>query len=219
MNFSHPVPVLLICLGVIFILRQVASFFRFRFLRLISTPLVTWLMCGIALVGVMRGGGAGWLILAGLGLSLIADSVLMIQGVDLFTHGLIFFLGTHIFYNIAFASGYSFVWWDLLTAGVLLASMIFLVIMFHRGGTLGKMVVPVIVYILALSLIVFFTVNGTINYGGTAHILTMCGAILFYISDAVLGWAQFVKYFKLSNFFVWTFYAPGQLLIALSLLQ
>jgi len=218
MNLSHPIPVLLICLGAIFILRQVASFFRFRFLRLISTPLVTWLICGIALVGVIRGGGAGWLILAGLGLSVIADSVLMIQGVDLFTHGLIFFLGTHIFYNIAFASGYSFVWWDLVTVGVLLASMIFLVIMFYRGGRLGKMVVPVVVYILALSLIVFFTVNSVIRGMSTPALFAMCGAILFYISDAILGWAQFVKYFKLSNFFVWTFYAPGQLLIALSLL-
>ncbi len=219
MNFSHPVPVLLICLGVIFILRQVASFFRFRFLRLIATPLVTWLICGIALVGLIRGGGTGWLIMAGLGLSVIADSVLMIRGVDLFTHGLIFFLGTHIFYNIAFAVGYSFVWWDFLSAGLLLALMIFLLVMFHRGGKLGDMLVPVIVYILALSLIVFFSVNGVVNYGGTAHILAMCGAILFYISDAILGWGQFVKYFRLSNFFVWTFYAPGQLLIALSLLK
>ena len=217
MNLSHPIPLLLITCGVIFLVRQVSSFFRFRFVRLISTPLVTWCICGIAVVGLVRSGGAEWAILAGLGLSVIADSVLMIQGVDLFTHGLLFFLLTHIFYNIVFAAGYTFLWWDLLTAGILIGLMVFLVIMFHRGGNLGKMVIPVIVYIVALSLIVYFTVNSTIRETTTVNILRMTGAILFYVSDAILGWAQFVKYFRLSNFFVWTFYAPGQLLIGLSL--
>lgn len=203
---------------VIFIVRQASALMKKKFIRLITTPMITYFICWIAVLGFCNyGKGNLWLIPAALGLSLIADAVLMIEAADLFTHGLIFFLGTHILYNIAFATGYSFILSDLITAAILLALMIFLVWKFKKGGKLGKMMLPVIVYVTALSLIVYFSINGYIRNGGTSLALMMCGAILFYISDAILGWMQFVKYFRFGTFYVWLFYAPGQFLIALSL--
>ena len=189
-----------------------------KFIRLITTPLITYFICGIAVAGVYAyGSGRDWLIPAALGLSLIADAVLMVEADDLFTHGLLFFLATHICYNIAFSAGYTFISADILCGLILLSLMAFLVWKFRSGGKLGNMMLPVIVYITALSLIVFFSVNGYMRSGDTSHALMMYGAILFYVSDAILGWAQFVKYFRLATFYVWLFYAPGQFLIALSL--
>jgi len=157
------------------------------------------------------------MIMAALGLSLIADAVLMIENNDLFAHGLLFFLGTHILYIIVFSDWYQFLWSDAATGFVLLVLMGLLVYKFYKGGRLGSMMVPVIVYITALSLVVFFAINGALRNGTTSSYLIMSGALLFYISDVILGWTQFVKYYRFTTLYVWFFYAPGQFLIALSL--
>ncbi len=220
MNISLALKILVGCCAVIFIVRQISVLLKKRFIRLITTPLITYFIWGIAFLGFYNyGTGREWMIVAALGLSIIADSVLMVEKADLFTHGLIFFLLTHILYNIAFSAGYSFLLSDIPAGLVLLALMIFLVLKFKQGGKLGNMMIPVIVYITALSLIVFFSVNGYLREPTTSHALCMAGAILFYISDAILGWAEFVKYFRFATFYVWTFYAPGQFLIALSLVM
>lgn len=219
MNYPLPVIILIACLIPVFIIRQISAYLKKRFIRLITTPLVTYLICGIAAAAYYRyGTGREWMILAALGLSLIADSVLMIERKDLFTHGLIFFLGTHIFYIIAFSEWYEFIWSDIAAGFILLGMMAFLVYKFYKAGKLGTMMLPVIVYITALSLVVFFTLNNALRSGDTASYLAAAGAVLFYISDAILGWAQFVKFFKYTTLYVWFFYAPGQFLIAMSLL-
>lgn len=218
MNTALALKILIISTAVIFIVRQASVLMKKKFIRLTTTPMITYFICGIAVVGIYNyGEGNQWLIPAALGLSLIADAVLMIESKDLFTHGLLFFLGTHILYNIAFATGYSFTGIDLITAAILLALMAYLVYRFKKGGNLGKMILPVVIYVTALSLIVFFSVNGYLRSGDSSHAMMMWGAILFYISDAILGWTQFVKYFRFATFYVWLFYAPGQFLIALSL--
>ncbi len=218
MNTALALKTLIACTAVMFIVRQISVLLKKKFIRLTTTPMITYFICGIAVVGVYNyGRGNEWMILAALGLSLIADAVLMVEAADLFTHGLLFFLGTHILYNITFATGYSFIWTDIPVAAVLLGLMIFLIYKFKKSGNLGKMALPVAVYITALSLIVYFSVNGFMRTGDASHALIMSGAILFYISDAILGWTQFVKYFKFTTFYVWLFYAPGQFLIALSL--
>ncbi|HOP62802.1 MAG TPA: lysoplasmalogenase [Spirochaetota bacterium] len=218
MNTALAVKILIISATAVFVVRQVSVLLKKKFIRLITTPLITYFICGLAVVGVYNyGQGNQWMLLAALGLSLIADSVLMVEAADLFTHGLIFFLGTHILYNIVFATGYSFILSDIFTAVILIALMVYLIYRFYKSGKLGNMLLPVIIYVTALSLIVYFSVNGYIRNGGTSHALMMWGAILFYISDAILGWIQFVKYFRFATFYVWLFYAPGQFLIALSL--
>jgi uncharacterized membrane protein YhhN len=219
MNYPLPVIILIACLIPVFIIRQITAYLKKRFIRLITTPLVTYLICGIAVTAYCRyGTGREWMILAALGLSLIADSVLMIERKDLFTHGLIFFLGTHIFYIIAFSEWYGFIWSDIASGVILLGMMAFLVYKFYKAGNLGKMMLPVIVYITALSLVVFFTLNNALRSGDTVSYLAAAGAVLFYISDVILGWAQFVKFFRYTTLYVWFFYAPGQFLIAMSLL-
>lgn len=218
MNPALAVKILIISASVMFIVRQASVLMKKKFIRLTTTPMITYFICGLAVVGVFNySAGNEWLILAALGLSLIADAVLMTEAADLFTHGLIFFLGTHILYNIVFASGYTFLMTDILSGMILIALMVFLIYKFRKSGNMGKMLVPVIVYVTALSLIVFFSVNGYMRNHDISHAMMMLGSILFYISDAILGWNQFVKYFRFGTFYIWLFYAPGQFLIALSL--
>jgi uncharacterized membrane protein YhhN len=218
MSFFEPVTVFTICLIIFFIVRQVSVVIKKKFIRLITTPMITYFICAIAVAGVLNTGSEyKWLIIAALGLSVIADSVLMAENPYLFAHGLIFFLATHILYIIVFSNWYEFTWSDIISGMILLGLMVFLVYRFYKAGNLGKMMIPVIVYVTALSLIVFFSVNGAVRNSSTVMILRMCGAILFYISDVILGWAQFVKYYRFTTLYVWFFYAPGQYLIALSL--
>jgi uncharacterized membrane protein YhhN len=219
MNLPQPVLILIICLVLVFIIRQISVVLKKKFIRLITTPLITYFICGIAVIGVYRNGtGNEWMIMAALGLSLIADAVLMIENKDLFTHGLLFFLGTHILYIIVFSDWYQFLWSDIPAGLILLALLVFLVYKFYKAGKLGTMMIPVIVYVTALSLVVFFAVNGAFRNGDSIAYLRAGGAVLFYISDVILGWTQFVKYYKFTTLYVWFFYAPGQFLIALSLL-
>lgn len=218
MSYSLPVIILIAAFVIIFVIRQVSAYTKQGFVRLMTTPLITYCICGIAVIGIFRyGSGREWMILAALGLSLIADSVLMIERRDLFTHGLIFFLGTHLFYVAAFSNWYEFVWSDAAVGVLLLGLMGFLVYRFHKAGNLGTMMFPVIGYITALSLVVYFSVNGAVRYGDTASYMKAGGAVLFYISDVILGWAQFVKFFRYTTLYVWFFYAPGQFLIAMSI--
>lgn len=214
----EPVTFFIICLTLIFIVRQISAIKKKKFIRLITTPMITYFICAIAITGALYSTtGYKWFIVAAIGLSVIADSVLMAENPYLFVHGLIFFLGAHILYIIAFSSWYEFAWIDILSAIVLPGLMVFLMYSFYKAGKLGKMMIPVIVYMTALSLVVYFAINGAARDGGAMSLLRMSGAILFYISDAIIGWTQFVKRFKFTTFYVWMFYAPGQFLIALSL--
>ena len=218
MDTALTVKILVISASVMFIVRQASVLMKKKFIRLTTTPMITYFICGLAVVGVFNYNQVNeWLILAALGLSLIADAVLMTESSDLFTHGLIFFLGTHILYNIVFYTGYTFLMTDILSGAALITLMVFLIYKFYKSGNLGSMLVPVIIYVTALSLIVFFSVNGYMRNHDISHAMMMWGAILFYISDAILGWNQFVKYFRFGTFYIWLFYAPGQFLIALSL--
>lgn len=215
---NGPVIIFIICLVLIFIVRQVSAIMKKKFIRLISTPMITYFICAIAITGVLYSTTQyKWLIIAALGLSVIADSVLMAENPYLFVHGLIFFLGAHILYIIVFSNWYEFTWIDILSAIVLLGLMGFQIYSYYKAGNLGSMMFPVLGYMTALSLVVYFSVNGAARDGSTMTLLRAGGAILFYISDAIIGWTKFVKYFKNTTFYVWMFYAPGQFLIALSL--
>ena len=213
-----PVLVMMAVFLVVLVVRQVMTYKRISLGRMLVTPVITLTSCAVAAYGISRGtDAAAWLILAGLGLSVAADSVLMIAEVDLMNVGLTFFLVTHILYLAAFCTVYSFRILDLVFAVILLVLMIYLLYRFRKGGSIGKMFIPVCVYVFALSVMVFFALGSAVSDTSVVTILRAAGAVLFYISDAVLGWSSYVKPIRRYTMIVWSFYAPGQLLIALSL--
>lgn len=156
------------------------------------------------------------LILVGLLFSLGGDMALMWpKNLKAFRLGLASFLLAHIVYTVAFFSiGVASVsdWLPIIII-ILVSGVFFKVI---RSG-LEKMMVPVIAYIIIITLMVASAIifNGTEGIGVTSGLLVLAGAILFYISDLILAANRFWNPWQYNRISL-AFYYSGQLLIALS---
>ncbi len=154
-------------------------------------------------------------IILGLLFSLGGDVALMFKSKRAFMIGLVLFLIAHFVYSIVFAVHSGFVKGDLISSVVLVLLAVIIYFYLHSG--LGKMKIPVLIYVLVIS----FMVNRAIStfsgffFNETQAYLILIGAGLFYISDLILAINKFKKPFKYHRFNL-AFYYSGQLLIALS---
>lgn len=159
------------------------------------------------------------LMLAGLGLSLVGD---MLLGWSLerrtFLFGLVAFLIGHVLYSAAFTLANGFAAWDLLIIAVIVGGCIAAYKVLDLD--LGKMKTPVLVYLLIISFMLTKALSSLYLGGitGAALWLVVIGAILFFISDALLALVKFqrkpARAFRAINL---TCYYLGQVLLALSL--
>ena len=132
-----------------------------------------------------------------------------------FMIGLVLFLLAHVAYAVTFTllTGLGAIVW--LAALVLLAIGVGIYRLFHGG--LGTMKVPVIVYIVVISVMVNQAVT-TFNGSALSLLQTWMiaiGAVLFYISDVILAANRFWKPFQYNRISL-AFYYAGQFLIALA---
>jgi uncharacterized membrane protein YhhN len=152
------------------------------------------------------------LVVAALALSLVGDVLLMLPA-DLFLPGLAAFLLAHVTYVVA-----------MLVLGALRGGLLLgLVGVVVAGAVIGLPIVrgaardapalraPVLAYLAVISLMVA-------TAAGTGVAVVLAGALLFYASDAVLGWTRFVADFARSRVVVIVTYHLGQALLALGLL-
>ena len=155
-------------------------------------------------------------VLIGLLFSFGGDLALLFQEKrKFFMIGLVFFLIAHIIYAATFSLLGRFTIWDIFTAVILLAAGL----AFYRliEQNLGAMKVPVLAYILIISLMVnraSSTFASPLLSSAQAWMIT-AGAILFYISDIILAANRFWKPWKYNRISL-AFYFSGQLLIALA---
>lgn len=159
------------------------------------------------------------LMLAGLALSLAGD---MLLGWSLqrptFLFGLVVFLAAHVLYSTAFTLANGFSAWDLL----IMVGVVGACIAAYRvlDMDLGKMKIPVLAYLLIISFMLVKALSSLYLGGitGPALWLVIGGAVLFFISDALLALVKFqrkpARYFRAMNL---TAYYLGQILLALSL--
>jgi uncharacterized membrane protein YhhN len=153
------------------------------------------------------------LILAGLLCSLAGDIFLMLPS-DRFIEGLISFLIAHLFYIAAFTIDGGGEEFSLLSAiALLIYGGVMLRLLFP---TLGKMKLPVIVYMLVILLMVWQASNRAINIETGGKFAALAGACLFAASDSVLALNRFRRKFQSSQFLILTTYFAAQWLIALS---
>ncbi len=155
--------------------------------------------------------GARWWIVAGLVCSLAGDVFLMLD--DLFVPGLASFLVGHLCYIVALA----------LLGPSMPALALGVVVVVLAAGVVGRIIVrgagqhdraltlPVTAYITAISVMVATAI-------GTAIPFAIAGALLFYLSDACIGWSRFVKEFPQSRMAIITTYHLGQIGLVLALL-
>jgi uncharacterized membrane protein YhhN len=193
-------------------------------------PLSTALVILVCLLSFTRSSGAydtsyTLLITGGLCLSMVGDVLLIFQdNPRAFLAGLVAFLLAHLVYIAAFLYLQSSL--ELGVNG--LAELVAAVGLALTGGVvyrylspgLGKLRLPVIMYIVAISVMVHRALAMASVYAGpaTQPALMVSGALLFYLSDAILAVNKFRFDRQLPHYRLWnlsTYYA-GQLLIALS---
>jgi uncharacterized membrane protein YhhN len=193
-------------------------------------PLSTGLVILVCALSLTRPCGAydtsyTLLILGGLTLSLVGDVLLIFQADPrAFLGGLVAFLSAHLLYIAAFiylqlslelrSNGMGEA---IVAVGLGLAGS---VVYRYLSPGLGKLRLPVILYIAVISVMVHRALAVALVYTGpvTQPALMVAGASLFYLSDAILAINKFRFDGRLPRGRSWNLstYYSGQLLIALS---
>ncbi|MGB6056993.1 MAG: lysoplasmalogenase [Microthrixaceae bacterium] len=150
-------------------------------------------------------------LVVGLVLSLIGDVCLML-GESYFLQGLVGFLLAHVAYIVA-----------LVILGVTLVPLLVgLVIVLIAAGVVGSRIVrgaalkeramaaPVGVYMCVISLMVIAAI-------GTGNPWAIAGSLLFFFSDACIGWDRFVAPLPARSLLVMVTYHIGQIGLVLAL--
>ncbi|HLA44720.1 MAG TPA: lysoplasmalogenase [Aggregatilineales bacterium] len=160
-----------------------------------------------------------WLILVGLICGFAGDVLLIPDSVQTFIAGLVIFLFGHVLYIVAFNDVIAFTklnpLWMLLLAGIAIG------VFFMLRPHLGDMQLPVIAYMIVISLMVIaaLAVYFESDESRSFRLLVAFGAICFYGSDLGVAIDRFLKPpFKQAYWSLPLYYA-GQFMIALSIAE
>ncbi len=214
---------------ILILIAMLPFFLRAEYQHRRSTMLPLKLVCSLCFLslGVLSAvnGLAGpvpaydGLMLTGLALSLVGD---MLLGWSLerrtFLLGLIAFLVAHVLYTTAFSLANGFSAWDLLIIAGVVGGCIAAYNVLDMD--LRTMKIPVLIYLLVISLMLAKAFSSLYLGGitGTALGLVVIGAILFFLSDALLALVKFQRNPARANRAInLTAYYMGQILLALSL--
>ena len=181
-------------------------------LEYLCKPAVVVLLIGLALVLDPRDPSARTWFVVALVCSLAGDVFLMLPR-DLFVFGLGAFLLAHLAYVVGMVvDGVDAM---RLLAGVVLVAVGILVlgtqIVRAAYAAEADLAIPVTVYIGVISAMVVAAV-------GTGRPLAIGGALLFYSSDALIGWSRFVREYSWAPVVIMVTYHLGQLGLVLSLI-
>lgn len=153
-----------------------------------------------------------WFVVA-LVCSLIGDVFLMLpRSETYFVPGLASFLVGHIAYIVGLLRG------PQSGMGLLVGGILMFVVLASIGPTIAKgasevdrrLGLPVVVYMLTISVMVTCAIGGEVWLG-------IAGALLFYLSDFCIGWSRFVKQFARSGLAIMVTYHLAQILLVVSL--
>ena len=207
---------LFILITVIFLIREWVTFTDRLPAKYILTPLITALNIGFVILSITIHGMDMYrlLILSALIASLIADVMLMLVVEQMTIYGILYFLGAHIIYSIAFAIGYNFQIWHLPIAALLVSAIIIFDRKVGRGNKNVRLLI--LAYAIALCLAGFFAFSGVTAAISLSSISKATGAFLFIVSDIFFGINNFKSPIKHSSVITWATYAPAQFLFALS---
>jgi len=188
-------------------------------------PATVLLILGLASSGLARttAPGYAWAVVVALLWSLAGDVFLMLPGVRWFTPGLAAFLVAHLFYiwGLWRLVPRPFTAFDLVTGIALLLIALF----FYRRLAAGMahqgqqaMAWPVAAYTAVLSLMLWRALAPLVQLSGlpVRGALAALGGLLFFASDAALGWDRFVVPLHWREAVVMGTYFAAQYLFALS---
>ena len=181
-------------------------------LEYLCKPAVVLLLIALALAIDPRDPTARTWFVVALVCSLAGDVFLMLPR-DLFVLGLAAFLLAHLAYVVGMVvDGVSV---TRLLAGVLLVAIGILLLgtQIVRAAYAAEpaLAIPVMAYIGVISAMVVAAI-------GTGEPLAIAGALLFYASDALIGWSRFVREYTWAPVVIMVTYHLGQLGLVLSLI-
>jgi uncharacterized membrane protein YhhN len=134
--------------------------------------------------------------------SLLGDVLLMISLDRMFIFGLAAFLFAHVAYVFGFQNELMEVTsWSVLLIVILSVSAVRVmrrIVSAIRTKGQDRLVVPVIVYSTAISVMLYAAMTTIANpaWKTSASFFVSVGALLFYISDLILAWNKFVSPIK-----------------------
>jgi alkenylglycerophosphocholine/alkenylglycerophosphoethanolamine hydrolase len=160
-------------------------------------PLTTLLIIGVAATAPLSLPYTQWVLVA-LALSLCGDVFLMFgdgaRASDrAFIAGLVSFLLAHLAFVWAFAQGLRAPELPGWLAIVVFYAVGLLLVLLPRAGALK---LPVLAYCLVLAAMVFAAATRHASFGDTSSLLAVLGALLFLVSDSLLGVRRFVGRFR-----------------------
>lgn len=156
-------------------------------------PLTTLFIIGIALAARPESPGYQHWIVAALVLSLAGDVCLMFPGNRWFLAGLGSFLVAHGAFAAAFLQGVSAPEPPGWLAAIVFYAGALLFVLVPRAGPLK---LPVLLYCGALAALVFTAAARHAAFDDAASLRALLGALLFMVSDSLLGWRRFVSAFR-----------------------
>lgn len=171
----------------------------------------------LGLIGVGLAAGAldstfGLLIFSGIILSFAGDMFLLSRERAFFLGGLVSFLLAQLVYSSAFLT-WGVDWLPVAAGGCILMLIGIVVNRWLRPHLPERMILPVLVYIVAISAMVALAL-GTVWSGGP--VLLLPGAAAFYVSDLAVARDRFISKDFINRAWGLPLYYIGQILIAAS---
>ena len=202
---------LLLVTAAIAVVDWIAVYHSSRRIEYVAKPLVMVGFIAVALVLSPVSDLQRWLFVAALALGLVSDVFLMLPG-DMLLAGLVAALVEHIAYIAGFRARPLDVTWLLIGAAIAIVSAVVIVPIYVRAlrRNQPKLVVPVLAYVAVFVVMVA-------SAGGTGSLVALVGALLFFYSDALLGWYRFVGPLSWGRPVNIIAYHAGQALLVLSL--
>ena len=178
----------------------------------VAKPLtMAFLVAAALVIDPSDGGARGWFV-AALVFSLAGDVFLMLPR-DLFVPGLASFLVAHLAYIpgllIMGISGAGFL------AGVVLVGVALPLLAPRILGAISRsedpsVGVPVGIYMVVISAMV-------VAAGASGSVIALCGAVSFYVSDALIAWTRFIRELRFGRLAVMVTYHLAQAALVVSL--
>lgn len=212
-----------ISFGFIAILYLIIEGFDISQARIVVKPLICLVLAGYLLSNTRLGGNFNKLVFAGLLLSLIGDVALIFAGTGgtFFLIGLGAFLCAHILYATAFFRDYKYNPDASKTLGhvmIVVMAVFTLGFYFWLEPYLKEMKVPVMAYMLMISIMMIAAAYRYERVNEVSFQLIFAGAFFFIISDSLLAINMFVQPFIYSGIFIMATYMIAQYLITMGTL-
>jgi uncharacterized membrane protein YhhN len=164
------------------------------------------------------------ILLTALTFSWIGDIILLFadKGEQYFIFGLIAFLLSHVVYIVLFSKQQTTKNNDNKTVFWLgnLAILTYFIIMINTlFPKLGALKIPVLVYAIVITTMLFFAFKGSLKWVIPANNYILIGAIIFVTSDSILAFNKFYAPIEHASFYIMATYCLAQYLIVSGILK